>query len=72
MDKQHNNLAKITINGKGKVVVNYYETKIQKSARHFSVISLIIMILIMIAYPFRSKIKPLLLKLKPKNEEKPI
>ena len=72
MDKQHNNLAKITINGKGKVVVNYYETKIQKSARHFSVISLIIMILIMIAYPFRSKLKPLLLKLKPKNEEKPI
>lgn len=72
MDKQHNNLAKITINGKGKVVVDYYETKIQKSARHFSAISLIIMILIMIAYPFRSKIKPLLLKLKPKNEEKPI
>ncbi|KRK95291.1 hypothetical protein [Companilactobacillus futsaii] len=72
MDKQHNNLAKITINGKGKVVVDYYETKIQKSARHFSAISLIIMILIMIAYPFRNKLKPLLLKLKPKNEEKPI
>lgn len=72
MDKQHNNLAKITLNSKGKVVVDYYQTKIQKSARHFSAISLIIMILIMIAYPFRSKIKPLLLKLKPKNEEKPI
>ena len=72
MDKQHNNLAQITLSGKGRVVVDYYKTSIQKSARQFSAISLVTMLLIMIAYPFRNKIKPLLLKLKPQNEEKPI
>ena len=72
MDKQHNNLAKITINGKGKVVVDYYKTKVQRSARHFSAISLVIMLLLMIAYPFRIKIKSQLLKLKSSSKEKPI
>lgn len=72
MDKQHNNLAKITINGKGKVVVDYYKTKIQKLARHFSAISLVIILLMMIAYPFRRKIKSQLIRLKSNSKEKPI
>ena len=70
MDKQHNNLAKITINGKGKVVVDYYKTKVQKLARHFSAISLVIMLLMMIAYPFRRKIKSQLIRLKSNSKEK--
>jgi hypothetical protein len=72
MDKQHNNLAKITINGKGKVVVDYYKTKVQKLARHFSAISLVIILLMMIAYPFRRKIKSQLIRLKSNSKEKPI
>jgi hypothetical protein len=68
MDKQHNNLAKITINGKGKVVVDYYKTKVQKLARHFSATSLIIMLLMMIAYPFRIKIQSISSKIKTKQK----
>lgn len=44
MDKSHNNLAQVTINGKGKVVVDYFETTIQKFARRTSFLSLLIII----------------------------
>lgn len=68
MDKQHNNLAKITINGKGKVIVDYYKTKVQRSARHFSAVSLIIMLLLMITYPFRFKIQSIFSKFDTKQK----
>lgn len=72
MDKKHNNLAKVTLNGKGKLVVDYYKTSVQKNAHRFSAVALVVMLVVMIAYPFRSKFKPLLEKIKPKQQEKPI
>jgi len=44
VDKNHNNLAQVTINGKGKVVVDYFETTTQKVARRTSFLSLLIII----------------------------
>jgi len=44
VDKRNNNLAQVTINGSGKVVVDYFETMTQKVARRISFLSLLIMV----------------------------
>lgn len=46
VDKKHNNLAQVTVNGKGKVVVDYFETTTQKIARRTSFLSLLIIVAI--------------------------
>jgi len=46
MDAKHNNLGQVTINGKGKVVVDYFETTTQKATRRISFLSLLIIIAI--------------------------
>lgn len=44
MDTNNNNLAQVTVNGKGKVVVDYFETTVQKVSRRISFLSLLVMI----------------------------
>jgi len=44
MDQKNNNLAQVTINGKGKVTVDYFETLTQKVARRVSFLTLLIII----------------------------
>lgn len=46
MDSKHNNLAQVQINGKGKVVVDYFETPVQKITRRISFLSLLIIVAI--------------------------
>ena len=46
VDKTNNNLAQVTVNGSGKVVIDYFETMTQKVARRISFLSLLIMIAI--------------------------
>jgi len=47
VDKKNNNLAQVTINGKGKVVVDYFETTTQKIARRISFLSLLVIIAVL-------------------------
>ncbi|TGD23682.1 hypothetical protein EGT49_05325 [Companilactobacillus suantsaicola] len=47
MDKENNNLAQVTVNGKGKVVVDYFETTTQKLSRRISFLSLIIILAVL-------------------------
>jgi len=47
VDKKNNNLAQVTVNGKGKVVVDYFETTTQKVARRTSFLSLLILIAVL-------------------------
>ncbi|HIY92262.1 hypothetical protein [Companilactobacillus sp. HBUAS56275] len=47
VDKTNNNLAQVTVNGKGKVVVDYFETTTQKVARRTSFLSLLVIIAIL-------------------------
>lgn len=44
MDQDNNNLAQVTVNGKGKVVVDYFETTTQKVTRRISFLSLLIIV----------------------------
>lgn len=44
VDKNNNNLGQVTVNGSGKVVVDYFETMTQKVARRISFLSFLIMI----------------------------
>jgi len=46
MDSKHNNLGQVTVNGKGKVIVDYFETTTQKATRRISFLSLLIIIAI--------------------------
>jgi len=46
MDAKHNNLGQVTVNGKGKVIVDYFETTTQKATRRISFLSLLIIIAI--------------------------
>jgi len=72
MNKKNNGLGEVTISGKGKVIVDYYETHTQKAARRFSLWSLIFIVIgtILSIFNFKwSKFKPLLLKLKPKVKD---
>lgn len=55
MNHQNNNLGQVTVNGSGKVVVNYYETTIQKVSRRFSFIALIIIFLAIISNQYDFK-----------------
>ncbi|MFH5810747.1 hypothetical protein [Companilactobacillus sp. FL22-1] len=45
MNLKNNGLGEVTVSGKGKVVINYYETKVQKASRHFSFVALIVLII---------------------------
>ncbi|CAJ1202095.1 hypothetical protein CPEBRM1_ABPJDJAI_02343 [Companilactobacillus paralimentarius] len=47
VDKTNNNLAQVTIHGKGKVVVDYFETTTQKLARCTSFLSLLVIIAVL-------------------------
>lgn len=47
VDKANNNLAQVTVHGKGKVVVDYFETTTQKVARRTSFLSLLVIIAIL-------------------------
>ncbi|MQS97343.1 hypothetical protein [Companilactobacillus halodurans] len=42
MDNKNNNLAQVTVNGKGKVVVDYFETVTQRISRRISFLALLI------------------------------
>ncbi|KRN99943.1 cell surface protein precursor [Companilactobacillus kimchiensis] len=44
MDSKNNNLAQVTVNGKGKVIVDYFETATQKVTRRISFLSLLVII----------------------------
>lgn len=44
VDKNNNNLAQVTINGSGKVTVDYFETMAQKVSRRISFLTLLIII----------------------------
>lgn len=44
MDKKHNNLAQVTVSGKGKVVVDYFETPTQKITRRISFLTFLIIV----------------------------
>jgi hypothetical protein len=44
MDSKNNNLAQVTINGSGKVIVDYFETLPQKASRRISFLTLLIII----------------------------
>lgn len=44
VDKKNNNLAQVTINGKGKVTVDYFETMTQKVSRRISFLALLIIV----------------------------
>ncbi|KRM16262.1 hypothetical protein [Companilactobacillus nantensis] len=46
MDKKNNNLAQVTINGSGKVTVDYFETMAQKVSRRMSFLTLLAIIAI--------------------------
>ena len=46
MDKDNNNLAQVTINGNGKVTVDYFETMLQKVSRRISFLTLLVIIAI--------------------------
>ncbi|GEO79371.1 cell surface protein precursor [Companilactobacillus mindensis DSM 14500] len=46
MDKKNNNLAQVKINGKGKVIVDYFETATQKVTRRISFLSFLIIVAI--------------------------
>lgn len=45
MDHHNNGLGQVTINGDGKVLVNYYPTTIQKISKIFSIFSFLILII---------------------------
>lgn len=47
VDKKNNNLAQVTVNGKCKVVVDYFETTTQKIARRTSFLSLLVIIAVL-------------------------
>ncbi|AUI71922.1 hypothetical protein [Companilactobacillus alimentarius] len=47
VDKRNNNLAQVTVNGNGKVVVDYFETTIQKASRRISFLSLLVIIAVL-------------------------
>lgn len=47
MDKKDNNLAQVKVNGKGKVIVDYFETTTQKISRRISFLSLLIIVAIL-------------------------
>jgi len=46
MDKDNNNLAQVTVNGRGKVTVEYFETMLQKASRRISFLTLLVIIAI--------------------------
>ncbi|MFC6176251.1 hypothetical protein ACFQAV_05335 [Companilactobacillus huachuanensis] len=73
MNKKNNGLGEVTVSGNGKVVIDYYETHVQKTARHFSFWALVVLVIgaILSMFNFKwSKFKPWAIEMKNKLSEK--
>lgn len=73
MNKKNNGLGEVTVSGNGKVVIDYYETHVQKTARHFSFWALVAFVIgsIFSVFNFKwSKFKPWAIEMKNKLAEK--